>query len=40
MPSATPYSIPGFSDPISSWSHLLGAGACLVLSFFLIRRGR
>jgi channel protein (hemolysin III family) len=34
------YSIPGFSDPVSCWSHLLGAGAFEVLAIFLIRRGR
>jgi channel protein (hemolysin III family) len=34
------YSIPGFSDPVSSLSHLLGAGAFFVLSLFLLRRGR
>jgi channel protein (hemolysin III family) len=34
-----PYSIPGFSDPFSSLSHLAGAGLFLILSVFLIRRG-
>jgi channel protein (hemolysin III family) len=38
MPTLT--SIPGFADPFSSLSHLLGAGLFLVLSVFLIRRGR
>jgi channel protein (hemolysin III family) len=33
-------SIPGFADPFSSLSHLIGAGIFLFLSFFLIRRGR
>lgn len=33
------YPIPGFSDPVSSLSHLLGAGVFLVLSLFLLRRG-
>ena len=32
--------IPGFSDPFSSLSHLLGAGAFTVAGFFLLRRGR
>jgi channel protein (hemolysin III family) len=32
--------IPGFAEPFSSLSHLLGAGVFLALSFFLIRRGR
>ncbi len=40
MANTIPYAIPGFSDPISSWSHLLGAGASLVMTFFLVRRGR
>jgi len=31
--------IPGFNDPFSSLSHLLGAGVFAVLSYFLIRRG-
>jgi channel protein (hemolysin III family) len=33
-------SIPGFADPFSSLSHLLGAGLFAVLSIFLLRRGR
>jgi channel protein (hemolysin III family) len=33
------YSIPGFSDPVSSLSHLLGAGVFFVQSLFLMRRG-
>lgn len=32
--------IPGFSHPVSSLSHLLGAGVFAVLGFFLLRRGR
>ena len=32
-------SIPGFNDPFSSLSHLLGAGIFAVLSIFLLRRG-
>ncbi len=32
--------IPGFSEPFSSLSHLLGAGLFLVLSIFLVYRGR
>lgn len=34
------YSIPGFSDPVSSLSHLIGAGVFLVLGVALLRRGR
>jgi channel protein (hemolysin III family) len=33
------YPIPGFSEPFSSLSHLLGAGVFLVLSFPLLRLG-
>jgi channel protein (hemolysin III family) len=33
-------SIPGFTEPVSSLSHLAGAGLFGVLGFFLIRRGR
>ncbi len=32
-----PYPIPGFSDPVSSISHLLAQGVLVVLSFFLLR---
>lgn len=32
--------IPGFSEPVSSLSHLIGAGACLVAGIVLLRRGR
>ena len=35
-----PISIPGFTEPISSLTHLIGAGAFAILGFFLIRRGR
>jgi channel protein (hemolysin III family) len=38
MPSLT--AIPGFAEPFSSLSHLAGAGLFLVMSIFLIRRGR
>lgn len=31
--------IPGFNDPFSSLTHLLGAGVFAVLAFFLVRRG-
>lgn len=33
------YSIPGFADPVSSWTHLLGAGVFAILSIGLLRRG-
>ena len=33
-------SIPGFSDPVSSVTHLAGAAVFAVLGVFLIRRGR
>ncbi len=39
MPSATLYSIPGFADPFSSLSHLLGAAVCAVFAVPLIRKG-
>lgn len=32
--------IPGFSEPVSSLSHLLGAGIFAILGFFLLCRGR
>jgi len=35
-----PYPIPGFSDPFSSLSHLLGAFIFLVLSFPLLKSGK
>lgn len=38
MPHLT--AIPGFAEPFSSLSHLLGAGLYLVLGVFLVRRGR
>jgi channel protein (hemolysin III family) len=34
------YSIPGFAEPFSSLSHLVGALVFAWLAFFLIRRGR
>lgn len=34
------YPIPGFAEPFSSLSHLLGAGAFAVLGSFLLHRGR
>ena len=33
-------SIPGFTEPFSSLSHLVGAGIFAILGFFLLRRGR
>jgi channel protein (hemolysin III family) len=33
-----PYPIPGFSDPVSSLSHLIGAVVFAVLGYFLLRR--
>ncbi len=36
----TIYSIPGFSEPVSSLSHLLAAGVFLVLGIFLLHHGR
>jgi channel protein (hemolysin III family) len=38
--SEAPYPLPGFSDPVSSLSHLLGAGFFACLTPFLLRRGR
>ena len=35
-----PYPIPGFADPFSSLSHLLGAGVFACLTPFLLWRGR
>lgn len=32
--------IPGFSEPVSSLSHLLGAGLLIIPGYFLLRRGR
>lgn len=40
MREFVPYSIPGFTDPVSSLSHLLGAGVFAILAIFLIRKGR
>lgn len=36
----TIYSIPGFSEPVSSLSHLLAAGLFLILGMFLLHHGR
>lgn len=36
----TPISIPGFTDPVSSFSHLLAAILSLVGSFYLLSKGR
>ncbi len=33
------YSIPGFAEPVNSFTHLLGAGVCAVLAVSLLRRG-
>lgn len=35
-----PISIPGFTDPVSCWTHLLASGVALVAGVFLIRRSR
>jgi channel protein (hemolysin III family) len=32
------YSIPGFADPVSSLTHLIGAAVFTVLTYFLVRR--
>jgi channel protein (hemolysin III family) len=32
------YSIPGFAEPVNSFTHLVGAGVFAVLSVFLLRR--
>src|SRR6516164_7833766 len=34
------YSLPGFHDPVSAMTHLFAAPMFLVLSFFLLCRGR
>jgi channel protein (hemolysin III family) len=39
LAAAPIYPIPGFCDPFSSLSHLIGAAVFAVLSVFLIRRG-
>ncbi|GJM22782.1 MAG: hypothetical protein DHS20C15_26970 [Planctomycetota bacterium] len=36
----TPVPIPGFADPLSSWTHLVGAAVFLVLGVRLMRRHR
>lgn len=33
-------SIPGFSEPVSSWTHLLAAGIAFLGTFFLMYKGR
>jgi hypothetical protein len=38
--TTAPYPLPGFSDPVSSWTHLAGAGAFACLAPSLLRRGR
>ena len=40
MFASVPFSIPGFTDPVSSLSHLLGAGLFAVLGIWLLREGR
>ena len=32
--------IPGFSEPVACWTHLLAAGIFAIAAFFLLRRGR
>jgi channel protein (hemolysin III family) len=39
MPSASLHAIPGFADPFSRLSHLVGAAVCAVLGVTLIRKG-
>jgi channel protein (hemolysin III family) len=39
MPPSEIYAIPGFRDPVSSLTHLVGAGVFAVLTVFLLRRG-
>jgi len=34
------YSIPGFTEPVNCFTHLMGAGVFAVLTVFLLRRGR
>jgi channel protein (hemolysin III family) len=36
----TIYSIPGFAEPVSCFTHLVGAGVFLILGILLLRRGR
>jgi channel protein (hemolysin III family) len=40
IPMNVPYPIPGFNDPFSSLSHLLGAGVFLLLSIPLLKLGK
>jgi channel protein (hemolysin III family) len=37
-PETPIYAIPGFNDPVSSWSHLLGAAVFLMWGLFLVQR--
>ena len=39
-PAPRPYPLPGFHEPFSAFSHLLGALAFLALGALLLRRGR
>jgi channel protein (hemolysin III family) len=39
VPAPDLIAIPGFADPVSSLTHLVGALAALVAGFFLVRRG-
>jgi channel protein (hemolysin III family) len=39
VPEIRIYSIPGFNDPVSSWSHLLGALVFAFWGVILLRRG-
>ncbi len=32
--------IPGFAEPVAAWTHLLGVGLCLALTWPLLQRGR
>jgi channel protein (hemolysin III family) len=36
----SPISIPGFTDPVSCWTHLLASGVALVAGVALVRRSR
>jgi len=40
VPDMGTHSIPGFAEPVSSLTHLLGAGVVAVYGYFLLRRGR
>lgn len=39
-PPRDPIPIPGFTDPVSCWTHLLASGVALVAGVFLVRRAR